>query len=59
MNYNEIEIEPIVEEQRERDLVHTEEITEEVESNDIYVGRVFADKRKPMVLIIHTRCQMV
>lgn len=38
MEYNEIASEPIIEEQRERDSIHIEENTEQVESNNIYVG---------------------
>lgn len=44
LKYNEIEAEIITEEPKERESVDNEENTWEVESNDIYIGRVFANE---------------
>lgn len=57
LNYqsNQMEANPIAEELEEGDPVHIEDNDVVVKSDDIYVGRLFRDEMKRMMLITHTR----
>lgn len=46
VGFNELEAEPIVKEEGGRGSVHIDENTKEVESDGIYIGRIFGEEEE-------------